>query len=200
MRARSCRHRRRSSVRRSQPASSCGHQKWGWRIRDEWSQCWSSSSSNGTRGVPCRGGRGLIGNPADSCVTHWSVDVRGGAEGWADGVVTAVDATKNWSSRPATPPMPAVPEQAVSGLLRDAVDRRIVLGDLVQLLLDHRRREGQLAVLVDEHGLLAVVPRGVLAIAGQPPFLDLRRHLALGRAWCRSTVVVGGRCRRARHA
>ncbi len=63
----------------------------------------------------------------------------------------------------------------------------------MELLLDRGRRELQLAVLVDEHGLLAVMPWGVLPVPGEPPALDLLRHLALRRAWCRSAVLVRGR-------
>ena len=69
-------------------------------------------------------------------------------------------------SRPATP-VPSVPEEAMSRPLVELADLvGEVDGDVVQLLFDARRRQVQdTRLLVDQHGLAAIVPGCELAAA-----------------------------------
>ena len=63
--------------------------------------------------------------------------------------------------------------------LVQAVHRRVVSGDVVELLLQFGRGDEQTSSVV-LHGLLSVVPRGKLPGVCQPPSLGVRWGLASG--------------------
>ena len=90
------------------------------------------------------------------------------------------------------PPVPAIPDEAMAHPV--VVARRVVLGQVVERLLDRGRRDDEAPGFVGQHGLLPVMPWRELASITKPSVPDVVGHPAPAGLGGRAAILVF--CRR----